>query len=216
MFGKRAILGAAALLGVMSYAVPSQASLLGEIWINDPNPGNASLVPAGTADATFNPGAINYQSPPSAYTVGAFLNNPIFNNQSAAFIAAGGAASTANNIFLRITGTVALNAGANSFVVGHDDGVVLSIAPFGTVVNAPGPTSFSTSPFTVTAPSAGDYSFTLLYAECCGGPADLVWSINSSVVGGVPEPSTWAMMILGFCGLGLMAYRRRGNALRLA
>jgi hypothetical protein len=31
------------------------------------------------------------------------------------------------------------------------------------------------------------------------------------VGGGVvtPEPSTWAMMILGFCGLGFMAYRRK-------
>jgi hypothetical protein len=25
----------------------------------------------------------------------------------------------------------------------------------------------------------------------------------------VPEPSTWAMMILGFCGIGFMAYRRK-------
>jgi hypothetical protein len=31
-------------------------------------------------------------------------------------------------------------------------------------------------------------------------------------VGGVPEPSTWAMMILGFFGVGFMAYRRRGQA----
>jgi hypothetical protein len=32
----------------------------------------------------------------------------------------------------------------------------------------------------------------------------------------VPEPSTWAMMILGFSGLGFMAYRRKNGALRLA
>jgi hypothetical protein len=33
----------------------------------------------------------------------------------------------------------------------------------------------------------------------------------------VPEPSTWAMMILGFVGLGFMAYRRKSSgALRLA
>jgi hypothetical protein len=34
----------------------------------------------------------------------------------------------------------------------------------------------------------------------------------------VPEPSTWAMMILGFAGVGFMAYRRRSNgpAFRLA
>jgi hypothetical protein len=31
----------------------------------------------------------------------------------------------------------------------------------------------------------------------------------------VPEPSTWVMMILGFCGLGFMAYRRKQNGLAL-
>jgi hypothetical protein len=35
-------------------------------------------------------------------------------------------------------------------------------------------------------------------------------------VAAVPEPSTWAMMILGFCGLGFMASRRRGPARRFA
>jgi hypothetical protein len=30
-------------------------------------------------------------------------------------------------------------------------------------------------------------------------------------VSGVPEPSTWAMMILGFAGVGFMAYRRRNS-----
>jgi hypothetical protein len=32
-------------------------------------------------------------------------------------------------------------------------------------------------------------------------------------VSAVPEPSTWAMMILGFTGLGFMAYRRKSAAL---
>jgi hypothetical protein len=32
----------------------------------------------------------------------------------------------------------------------------------------------------------------------------------------VPEPSTWAMMTLGFAGVGFMAYRRRTGALRVA
>jgi hypothetical protein len=27
----------------------------------------------------------------------------------------------------------------------------------------------------------------------------------------VPEPSTWAMMIIGFCGVGFMAYRRKSR-----
>ena len=35
-------------------------------------------------------------------------------------------------------------------------------------------------------------------------------------VSAVPEPSTWAMMILGFAGVGFMAYRRRNQAAALA
>jgi hypothetical protein len=36
------------------------------------------------------------------------------------------------------------------------------------------------------------------------------------VVTAVPEPSTWAMMILGFVGLGFMAYRRKQNGAALS
>jgi hypothetical protein len=32
----------------------------------------------------------------------------------------------------------------------------------------------------------------------------------------VPEPSTWVMVILGFAGLGFMAYRRSRNGLARA
>jgi hypothetical protein len=43
---------------------------------------------------------------------------------------------------------------------------------------------------------------------------------SGAVVAPVPEPSTWAMMILGFVGVGFMAYRRsrkdRGLALAAA
>ena len=34
----------------------------------------------------------------------------------------------------------------------------------------------------------------------------------SLLQGSVPEPSTWAMLLLGFAGIGFMAYRRRANA----
>jgi len=35
-------------------------------------------------------------------------------------------------------------------------------------------------------------------------------------VSAVPEPSTWAMMILGFAGVGFMTYRRKEGAQRNA
>jgi hypothetical protein len=37
-----------------------------------------------------------------------------------------------------------------------------------------------------------------------------------SVATAAPEPATWAMMILGFLGVGLLAHRRRGSTLRIA
>jgi hypothetical protein len=40
----------------------------------------------------------------------------------------------------------------------------------------------------------------------------LFGTVEPAAVASVPEPSTWAMMILGFAGVGFMAYRRRGNS----
>lgn len=47
--------------------------------------------------------------------------------------------------------------------------------------------------------------------------AEWVWATGdntgqaffSATISAVPEPSTWAMMVLGFAGLGFMAYRRK-------
>jgi hypothetical protein len=35
---------------------------------------------------------------------------------------------------------------------------------------------------------------------------------TTGAVGGEPEPSTWAMMLLGFVGLGFVTYRRQQKA----
>jgi hypothetical protein len=35
-------------------------------------------------------------------------------------------------------------------------------------------------------------------------------NVDGQLAAAVPEPSTWAMMILGFLGLGFLAYRRNG------
>ena len=48
---------------------------------------------------------------------------------------------------------------------------------------------------------------------------DVNTSFNGTYsISAVPEASTWAMMLLGFFGLGIMAYRRKpnGRQLRLA
>jgi hypothetical protein len=64
---------------------------------------------------------------------------------------------------------------------------------------------------------------TVLLAGLSAG--DTYLNIHSSVVPGgeirgflaaVPEPSTWAMMLLGFAGIGFMAYRRKAKPALMA
>ena len=40
--------------------------------------------------------------------------------------------------------------------------------------------------------------------------ADTV-TVTASAIGGVPEPSTWALMLIGFGGVGWLVSRRRGE-----
>jgi hypothetical protein len=39
---------------------------------------------------------------------------------------------------------------------------------------------------------------------------------SGSLTSAVPEPATWAMMILGFAGIGFMAYRRKSKQVLMA
>jgi PEP-CTERM motif len=52
--------------------------------------------------------------------------------------------------------------------------------------------------------------------DCTGPAADGAPSATFTVTAAVPEPSTWAMMILGFVGMGAMTYRRRKSAMLAA
>jgi hypothetical protein len=40
--------------------------------------------------------------------------------------------------------------------------------------------------------------------------------VTSGSITSVPEPSTWAMLLLGFAGIGFMAYRRKSNPALMA
>lgn len=69
-----------------------------------------------------------------------------------------------------------------------------------------------------------NYVFHSFVFTTTGGPETLSFISNNEgayggVIGGVtisavPEPSTWAMMILGFAGVGFMAYRRRSQSIQ--
>jgi hypothetical protein len=58
-----------------------------------------------------------------------------------------------------------------------------------------------------------------VYGSVPGSLTELVTGSGQTslqVTAPVPEPSKWAMMILGFLGLGFIAYRRKNSAIRFA
>jgi hypothetical protein len=72
--------------------------------------------------------------------------------------------------------------------------------------------SFFSAVFSFNPNTSAIYTFDLTLKNVAG--AELA-SVDAVVnVGAVPEPSTWAMLILGFVGVGFMTYRRK-NAMAL-
>lgn len=81
----------------------------------------------------------------------------------------------------------------------------------GTLLNPNSSFSGGNSTLVTTAPLSAlyvEYSFGSAIGSN-GFPNGAGVSEVFASVAGVPEPSTWAMMMLGFCGLGFMAYRRK-------
>jgi hypothetical protein len=78
----------------------------------------------------------------------------------------------------------------------------------GTVFTQPIPSGIGYQNYTVTVTGTGLDNLTFVAANNPG----FTYLDNVSLSTGVPEPSTWAMMLAGFAGLGFAGYRR--NALR--
>jgi hypothetical protein len=102
------------------------------------------------------------------------------------------------------TGTFNLNdASFNGFTisgpVGDSPIFAAFVDPNSTVTGLTNST-ISFAPASVTVNLAGD--------QFSAGSVGLV---DVQFAPPVPEPSTWAMMILGFCGICFMAYRRRSR-----
>jgi hypothetical protein len=80
------------------------------------------------------------------------------------------------------------------------------------VIGDPSAVSPTTASLSLTGtPLGGAYAYDI---TCCGFVTASGSPESGSVIIGsaVPEPSTWAMMIVGFAGIGIAAYRRKRNS----
>jgi hypothetical protein len=95
-----------------------------------------------------------------------------------------------------------------------------------TIVNGLGQTLFSSGPLTIgTGNIASTFAVNLTSASGIGvvfGPEGFNVGIDnvdftlSQITGGIPEPATWAFMILGFGAIGGALRSRRGRAIHRA
>jgi hypothetical protein len=88
------------------------------------------------------------------------------------------------------------------------------LIPNGTPVTGPG--FFLASYDTANTENDGVFSVNSVFdGNATVGTANTAAAITQfegTAISAVPEPSTWAMMILGFAGVGFMVYRRKSNS----
>jgi hypothetical protein len=140
----------------------------------------------------------------SGGTISNYTGIPTFLTTSLSSVGDSGPGSTS---FFQVTGSGTFSGGS----ITHDDGASVYLDGSSTaIVSQPKETSAEVGTF-VTTP--GFHTFTIDYVEGNGAPSQLTFMTTA-----VPEPATWAMMIVGFFGIGFMAYRRKqnGSAFRLA
>ena len=80
--------------------------------------------------------------------------------------------------------------------------------------NAPYNLTSLTTPFSYTLNTQSIYDNSSLFQY--GSDSLTLLSTTVTLAGAVPEPSTWAMMLLGFAGIGFMAYRRKSKPALMA
>ena len=113
-------------------------------------------------------------------------------------------------------GNLTVGPGGGTIVFGGDDDVFLALN--GSIVAQVDGVHSTTDINPAFPVAAGVYWLILFYADRDQVDANLQFQLtNATISSGVPEPSTWAMMILGFAGVGFLAYRRRsGPTFRIA
>jgi len=179
---RKVLLAAAALLGLA--ASPVSAAVITNLGVN---PTSATGAFANTVDGTTFSDQYTFQ----------LVGSPQFLT-----------IASATNVFPRATdfitnfsGSVFQQVGA---IGGGDD--ILVIGPVAATLNC----GLSCQGFGGSAIlAAGNYYLDI--SGTGGGTSGYGGNLSVASVTATPEPATWAMMLLGFAGIGFVAYRRRSQ-----
>ena len=114
------------------------------------------------------------------------------------------------------TGSFDLATASNvTFTLGADDDAFFFVDG-NLVTGLGGVHADSPAPTDTVTLSAGVHDIELFYADRYQTQAALNFGLDSTGIAPVPEASTWAMMGLGFAGLGFAGFRARRSAISIA
>jgi hypothetical protein len=129
-----------------------------------------------------------------------------FNNFGSFNLTSAGFDYTGDTFSLLVSFTLPSTTPAGELVTANLSGTVVNKSSSGITID------FDNTPHAFTfSGGSGFLTVNDISLLAPGSSAPVIGTITA-----VPEPSTWAMMILGFCGLGFLAYRRKSGVLRVA
>jgi len=214
MFGLRSILMVAAAVGFVSSSAQA-----GVVFSDDFNTYNGQLnwVPPANWAAPL-PGAIDLiGQTPNGTSFNYFPGNGGFVDLNGS----NGSAGTLQTLqsFAAGTYTVSFYLGGNTVGPGYGDSApkttTISLGTWSTQLTLASTDPLASHSYTFTT-TGGPLVFQM-GNESPSYPNLYIGNILDNVqVTAVPEPSTWAMMILGFAGVGFMAYRRKSRPALMA
>jgi hypothetical protein len=196
---KSAKLFAASLLGIAALSTSAKAELVIDITQQGSNVVATGFGTLDTTDLT----SASTSSPASAGVNG---------NDAFVTIGSGSAA-----VYGGFSGPASFGSGGSGFAASSTSGSVFGIFAGGPSLFAP--TGYTSGSFI--SGSATYDSTTIAGLDLTPGTYTYTWGtgpdadslvVNIGTVSPVPEASTWAMMLLGFAGIGFMAYRKRKSA----
>jgi hypothetical protein len=115
-----------------------------------------------------------------------------------------------------------ISVASSGIAVGNLTSGSINLPPYGTFEYEEGTFSSGLSNFSIIlSANSGVGPAPLSVASIAGTFAAQIEDANGqtgvvATIAPVPEPSTWAMMILGFAGIGFMAYRRKSKPALMA